>query len=196
VAESTPSPIRSTVTDDEFGGFRITIPAASHVARREFGYGLICWAAGTALLMVLTVFYLLSDMAPHGNASGGTGFLFFLWVLPGMLLGGGLVHATTSREVVTIDGKFLALRKELAGLHFSRTFGMAGIRNLRPARVVGQRNRYAHYPSAVSFDHGGATHYFGVGLSEAEVLRLIKTLRQRFRIPDDLDDAEPLPVIQ
>jgi len=194
VAESTPTAIRSTVTDDEFGGFRITIPAASLAARRGFGYGLIGWAAGTALLMVVTVCYLLSDMAPHGSASGGTGLLF-LWVVTGML-GGGLVHATTSREVVTIDGKFLALRKELAGLHFSRTFGMAAIRNLRPARVVGERKRYGHYPSAVSFDHGGATHYFGVGLSEAEVLRLIKTLRQRFRIPDDLDDAEPLPVIQ
>jgi len=191
VAESTPSPIRSTVTDDEFGGFRITIPA-SPAARMGFGYGLICWAAGTALLMVVTVLYLLSDMAPHGRASGGTGFLF-VWVLIGMLLGVGLVHATTSREVVTIDGKFLALRKELAGLHFSRTFGMAGIRNLRPARIVPQRNSWDYYRSAVSFDHGGATHYFGVGLSEAEVLRLVKTLRQRFRI---LDDAEPLPVIQ
>jgi hypothetical protein len=47
----------------------------------------------------------------------------------------------------------------------------------------------------VAFDSGGRTHHFGVGLSENEVARLVKTIRQRFPIKDEPDDVEPLPVL-
>ena len=45
----------------------------------------------------------------------------------------------------------------------------------------------------IAFDHGGKTHSFANGLSSYEIVRLVKTIRMKVRIPDDLDDAEPLP---
>ena len=42
------------------------------------------------------------------------------------------------------------------------------------------------------FEFWGDTVRFGMGLSEEESRRLIKTIKDRYKIPDDED--EPLPV--
>jgi hypothetical protein len=45
---------------------------------------------------------------------------------------------------------------------------------------------------SIAFDHAGGTQRFGVQLSETESRRLIKTIKDHYKIPDDKD--EPLPV--
>jgi hypothetical protein len=187
VAQITPPVIRSTVTDDEFGGFRITIPAPVR-GRYACGCALAVWP----VLAALALFYTVSD--PDHTAADGLKFLLF-WAVVGLLLVSGLVYAMTWRSVLMIEGKTLVLRSEFAGLSRARAFDLADVRNLRPTRLGDRRVGIENQPCALAFDHGGRTHHFGVGLSEYEVNRLVKTIRTRYRIPDDWDDVEPLPVI-
>jgi hypothetical protein len=44
----------------------------------------------------------------------------------------------------------------------------------------------------IAFLYDGRAHRFGIGLAEKEALRLIATIRERFKIADDR--WEPLPV--
>ena len=50
--------------------------------------------------------------------------------------------------------------------------------------------------NSVVFEYGGRCYRFGAGLSEEEVLRMVRTIRDRFRIKDHVDDVEPLPVLR
>jgi hypothetical protein len=182
VAEIPSQAIRSIVTDDEFGGFRITIPGTGG-GRCALGCGITLWI----IVLALTLLYIASDPTEH--FSGGIAFLP-VWALIGLVLGLGAAHAWTSREVVMIEGNTLVLRGEIAGFSRDRTFDLEGVTNLRPG-CFGQSSRR----NAVAFEHGGRTHHFGIGLSEHEVVRLVKTIRSRFPIRDDWSDAEPLPII-
>jgi hypothetical protein len=181
VAEITPPIIRSSVTDDEFGGFRVTIPAPDG---SRYGFG--CALAFCLIMAAFGLLYTVSD--PSKTASGGFVFLLF-WGVVGLLPVWGLL-ASTGRQVLMIDGKTLVLRWEGACWSRAEAFDLAGVRNLRPRRP------FEGSSSALAFDHGGKTHYFGNGLSEYEVKRLVKTIRLRFPIPEDPDDVEPLPVIK
>lgn len=182
MAETTPPAIRSLITDDEFGGFRITIPATEG-GRCALGCGFALWA----VVLALAVLYIISDPAWH--FSGGIKFLG-VWVAIGLILG-FVAAAGTAREIVMIEGKTLVLRRESAVFTSDQTFDLAGVRNLRSGRLTGLSGS----PNAVAFEHGGRTHHFGVGLSAHEVVRLVKTIRSRFPIRDDWNDAEPLPII-
>jgi hypothetical protein len=174
--------IRSIVTDDEFGGFRITIPPTK--TRWPGG----CLLAMLAPAFAFTVLYIVSD--PGQNLRGGLTMLGF-WTVVGLLIGGTLIHSWTHREVIMIESKALVVRSESVGLASSRTFDLAGLRNLRPGRRPDGVDRLA-----ILFEHGGQTHYFGSGLSEHELVRLVKTIRSRLPIRDDWNDVEPLPVVK
>jgi hypothetical protein len=180
--DRTTSPvIRSIVTDDEFGGFRITIPPSETL-----------WPGG-CLSAVLTpgfafaVLYIVSD--PGHNLRGGLTMLGVFTVI-GLLIGGSLIHSWTHREVITIESKALVVRSESVGFARSRTFDLAGLRNLRPGRI-GDRGA-----NAVLFEQGRQTRHFGSGLSEQELVRLVKTIRSRLPIRDDWNDVEPLPFVK
>jgi hypothetical protein len=117
VAETTPPVIRSTITDDEFGGFRITIHAT--------GDG----------RCALTFLYIASDPARH--SPGGVTFLAVLLVF-GLVLGFLTAHAWTFRQVLMIEGKTHVLRRKSIGTFSELTFDLAGVRNLRPGRPAGE----------------------------------------------------------
>jgi hypothetical protein len=181
--------VRSVVTDDEFGGFRITIPPAAK-ARVACGIALGTWAVAMGLTMLG-----LSSRPLHGNFEG---IKFFLILL---MFGLGFVFIAGTnwlrRDTVIIEGKSLILRKEFSVFRKERMFELSGVRNLRPvpsfnsdgARPEGRRRL-----SSVAFDYETKTYQFGFGLSESEVMRLIQTIRERFPIRDDWKEAQPLPV--
>ena len=189
MATSTVSDIRSIVTDDEFGGFRISIPSTSR-AWAVSGMVLGIWL----LVMWLTLIQLGSK--PLSSNAEGIKFCLF-WLAGGLALLFTAGATWLRRDTVIIEGKSLILRKEFASFRKERIFELSEVRNLRPAPPDHSGGAGAHYLSrstAVAFDHKDRTYRFGVGLSEPEVMRLIKTIRSRFPIRDDWNEAEPLPV--
>jgi hypothetical protein len=107
-----------------------------------------------------------------------------------------LINTLAIRRIVMIDGKNLAIRTELAGFHKTKTFELARIRNLRPNLKSHARRSAEGTPVAnsVVFESDRRFHHFGTGLSEEEILRMLKTIRDRFRIKDHVHDVEPLRV--
>jgi len=185
MTEITATKIRSTITDDEFGGFRITIPPSEGV---RWGYG--CALALWGFVMIFTLYYVATS--PAHLRLGGLKFLVTC-TLFGIFI--GLIAAANGilREVVIIEGKQLVMRKEFAILSKERAFELAEVRNLRPLQ---QNESYAgvYRPKSVGFDYKGRTYHFGEHLSEHEIARLIKTIRSRFPIRDDWREVDPLPV--
>ena len=189
MATSTHAGVRSIVTDDEFGGFRICIPSTTR-AWAVSGMVLGMWL----LVMWFTVIQLGSRRL-HNNPEGVKFFLF--WLAGGLALASTACATWLRRDTVIIEGKSLILRKEFTVFRRERAFELSEIRNLRPAPPVHSRGAHTDHrgrSTAVAFDHRNRTYQFGVGLSEAEVMRLIKTIRSRFPIRDDWNEAEPLPV--
>ncbi len=186
MAEIAAPVIESTVTDDEFGGFRITIPARKRV-QRAFAIVFAIWGLVLGLALWATV------TSPRPMTDEGIKFFGF-WAVVGAFLGFVAASTRITREVIIIEGKQLVFRKELAGLSRTRTFDLAALRNLRPMQSHDEYHARRR-PDAVAFDHNGRTYRFGHRLSEQEVMRLIKTIRSKYPIRDAWDDAEPLPVI-
>ena len=187
---STSSNVRSIVTDDEFGGFRITIPPS---VRAWVG------SAAVLLLWILVLGLNLLNLSSKPVASNWGGVKFFLiWVFLGVCFALFAGAGWLRRDTVIIEGKSLVLRKEFACLRKEQTFELSEVRNLRPAAPLDDTSRPSAHPRSrarsVAFDHQGRTYHFGVGLSEQEVMRLIKTIRTRFPIRDDWNEVEPLPV--
>jgi hypothetical protein len=176
--------MRSIITDDpEFGGFRITIPATEG-SGCPFGCVVALWA----FVEVLGVLYTFSG---PDRFSWGAIALLVVWAAIGLVIVYSGAYARVLREIVMIDGKTLVLRTECAGHSCDRKFDLAEVRNLRPDHV----GDFSERRNMVGFDHGGGRYGFGVGLSEHEIVRLVKTIQLRFPIRDDWTDAEPLPII-
>jgi hypothetical protein len=174
--------LRSVVTDDEFGGFRITIPAPQGCA-----YALGCVSLCCAGVVALLFLFILSDPRENFEEAGP---LLAFWLLFGLALGVCLLFSGL-REVAIIEGKTLVLRSEtIIGFARETAFELASLRNLRIQCYPEQLGQ----PCAIAFEHGARTHFFGRGLDRDEAARLVKTIRTKFPIRNDWDDAEPLPV--
>jgi hypothetical protein len=178
VKEATPV-IQSTITDDEFGGFRVTIPP-----RGKLGIPALVLCISLLVVYVGLLSHLIQSVLCFSITAACSAFV--------------LLRALTGWEVVTLDGKTLSLRRYIAGISRARPFELSQVRNLRPIRNSQQQphQRDQLQSNSVAFEYGSKTYHFGKGLSEIEVIRLVKTLRQRFRFKDDVDDAEPLPIIR
>jgi hypothetical protein len=187
VAEITAPVIRSVITDDEFGGFRITI-RPSRGTRLGFWCGLAGWGCCTLLTLHASA---ISRASLTFESLKPLGF----WLVVGAFIGLFGVIRGMVREVIKIEGKSLILRKEFAAFTKERAFELAEVRNLRPMRWNddghGQRR-----PDTVGFDYKGRTYHFGASLSEQEVLRLIKTIRLKVSIREDWSEVDPLPVVK
>jgi hypothetical protein len=187
VSKSESSDARSIVSDDEFRGFRIVIPPS----RTAW----VVFACGVAIWVMIMAFELSSIRSAPGRARGEGITSLVVTGAIGLGLGSLTAAAALRRDTVIIEGKSLLLRKEFATFRKERAFELGEIRNLRPA-LVDSPSGNRHRPSSVAFDYKGETYQFGCALSEPEVMRLIKTIRTRFPIRDDWNEAEPLPVIR
>jgi hypothetical protein len=186
MAEVAAPVMRSVVTDDEFGGFRITIPPS-----RGTRLGFWCGVAGWACCMLLTL--RSTVVSPAHLTFEGLKPLGF-WLIVGAFIGLFAVLRGLVREMIKIEGKSLVLRKEVAAFSKDRVFELTAVRNLRPMRWNGDAQGQGR-PDMVGFDYKGRTYHFGTSLSEQEVLRLIKTIRLKVPIREDWSEVDPLPVV-
>jgi len=179
--------IRSTVTDDELDGLRITIPSpwANRFAIGLTRCGMGFWVA----IGVAIAWGAFRATRPTGPPFLPLGLV---WLLIGGLLLYILGEAQTGRQVILIAGKSFETWKEFGGSPFShRVFEPAKIRRLR---YTSDANPRTIGVGCLAVDHQSGTHLVGERLTEYEVDRIIKTIRQRLPIADGWDEVEPLPV--
>jgi hypothetical protein len=189
MAGEAPPPIRSIITDDEFGGFRVTVPPAM-----QNSCGLGCGIAIVYIVFAACLLGLITDLRSHHVHPDSRRFLVLL-VLGMIAFTGMLVTGLTRREVLMIDGKTLSIWTERVGVRASDTFDLSEIGNLKPVTPFVLSKYKPGRGPAITFDHNGKSYLFGFGLSEYEGKRIAKTIHLRYPIPDEGDDdVEPLPV--
>jgi hypothetical protein len=121
-------------------------------------------------------------------AWSAAGVLYVIWMVPW----GG------RSQSVVIDGDHLMIRRSVGSDRSESSYSLAGMRNLRysPDPEFATRWRVYHArletPENIAFDYNGATIRFAPGLDETECRRLIRTVKDRYKIPDDQD--EPLSI--
>ena len=198
---------RVTVSDDEIGGFRVSIPARRNVPMILFlGLWLCGWAVGEVVVPAGAIAAMASG---HGKMAGGQGPLVLLvwfpfWTVAGLMVMFALWWNFAGREVVIFSDGVMVVKREVGAVQRSRSYDLAGVRNLRYSPLV--YNPFSisgswHYQfqmlgfggGSVAFDHGSDTHRFGNSLTEREAARLIATIRQQYKIPEDRV-VTPLPV--
>jgi hypothetical protein len=202
-----PDGFRSTITDDEVDGFRVTIPVQRSWPLIIFlGVWLCGWAFGeltvSGTLIGSTIF---GVPKMKGQPAPQLIMLFWLtiWTIGGGVVIYILLWQLTGQEVIRLDDRVLEIRREVARLTRSRTFDLANVRNLRfspplynPWNIRESWRTKLKFvgldAGSIAFDYGAGTHRFGSSLSELESRRLIKTIRERFKIEDD--PIESLPV--
>ncbi len=197
--------LRSTVTEDEFGGFRIVIPAARNWFLRLF---LPVWLCGWAVGEIAVPWSFLSGKA--GDAGSAVFLLVWLtfWTIGGTFALLALAWNWAGREVIVLTDRGMETRREIGPFSRSKAFELASIRGLRYAPAAynpyamghdGMFRQLGIGGGAIAFDHQPAhrvvpeTRRFGDGLSEIEAKRLILTIRERFKFPEG-PAIEPLPV--
>jgi len=119
--------LRSVITDDEFGGFRITL-SPSYRTRLVYWGIVALWGCGVVLAQ-RSIAGSLASLTLQGLKPLGFWLcaLFLIWLFAAL---NGMV-----RELMIIDGKSLTLRKEFAWFVKERRFELAEVRNLRPIRT-------------------------------------------------------------
>jgi hypothetical protein len=194
--QSSAPAIRSRVTFDEIDGLSITIPAKSDpsdfVAR-----AIISGGGVVAALVSLSFVFLNAPMRthdPHGSTLFPWLIMAFMFCLPCLVMGIRHWHAAGCREIIHLDGYHITLSSE--GYAFparqTRTLPLGEVRNLRYSPVQHQSSRGLQEGESIAFEWLGKTVRFGMALSEEESRRLIRTIKDYYKIPDDKD--EPLPV--
>ncbi len=144
-------------------------------------------------LIVVGIDLIVLACRPLSRNAGAVLFLFFCSLVGATVLIEAAVGWLRC-DVIIFDAKSLTVRKEFLFFRRERWFELTEIRNLRPAPHP-TRDKFVRRPSEVAFDvQRAGTHRFGYGLSELEVTRLVKTIRDRFPIRDDWKEVEPLPV--
>ncbi len=157
MADSKLPPIRSIVTDDELGGFRVTIPPSDDEACLS--------GCGVAVAFAILLFCLLCFF------SGG--------------------NRVENSDVI----KALKLRSEVAGIRSDQTFDLDQVRNLRPIDVLDALLHKRDRVRLIAFDHDREIYRFGLGLTEFEAKRIVRTIRSKYPVKDDGDDAiDVLPI--
>jgi hypothetical protein len=209
--------VRCRVTLDEIGGLQITIPAARSPSLMLFlSVWLISWLIGelAVLASLAAVLFGMKAWLRLGNSDASylpliTIWLAF-WTLAGAVMMDAFIWKFRGREVIGIDpdGGSLVIRRPGTLIpRRSQTFSMDEVRNLRfaplslsmfPSPFSFRQNWEAQLQwlgtggGSIAFDHAGGTQRFGIQLSETESRRLIKTIKDHYKIQDDKD--EPLPV--
>lgn len=193
--------IRTRITEDDFGGFRITIPSLRKWPMILFLMVWLCgWAFGEFAVGSQLFAWVITGVAPRG---GGGFFLVIwitLWTFAGFYTCSVLGWNLAGREAIVLGDEAITLTRQVGWLRRSRWVDLAGVRNLRYAPDLYRRSgNQIPMPSpwngcgVVAFDHGSTTYRFGDQLPEIEARRLIATIQERFKIPEDRDFS-PLPV--
>jgi hypothetical protein len=188
--------IRSRVTFDEIDGLSITIPAKSDpsdfVAR-----AIIAGGGVVAALVSLSFVFLNAPMRthdPHGSTLFPWLVVALMFCVPCLVIGIRHLHAARCREIIHVDGYHITLSSEgYALLHRPRRrLPLAKVRNLRYSPVHHGSGQGVPEGESIALDWRRETIRFGMALSEEESRRLIRTIKDYYKIQDDKD--EPLPI--
>jgi hypothetical protein len=194
----------ATVTEDEFGGFRIVIPVTPKWWFRLFLPAWLCF------WLVIPLMTLKSIVAREPKLASPWFYTLFLalWTHGGLLAALSIAWNWFGREVVVIDEGWMETRHHLFGFSRSRSFELSRIRGLR--YVPSPYNPYSMSASnnwqqcgfgrgtiAIEYDGGPSigtlTHRFGDQLPEDEAHRIIGTIYQRLKFTQE-PDVKPLPI--
>ena len=199
--EDCSSGIRTRITEEEFGDFRITIPSPRIGPMTLFLILWLCaWALGEYVVGTQLATWVFTGVAPRGGNGSFLVIWLTFWTIAGFYTFSVLAWSLAGREVIVIGDEAITLTREVSRLRRSRWLDLAGVRNLRYAPEIYHRSRSRHSMSSpwngcgvVAFDHGSTTYRFGDQLAEIEARRLIATIQERFKIPEDRA-FQPLPV--
>lgn len=188
---------RVTVTEDEFGGLRVTVGPRRRLSIALF---LTIWCCGWALGEILVPYSFVTGGMKGASAPASLFLSVWLcfWTYAGIsalyIWGMNLF----GREVVVLGGSQLELRTEVGPIVRSRSLDLDGARNLRYS-PPGTNTRPATsftdtmgMSGSLAFDHGGKTYRFGAGLSETDSKRLILTIQKYFPIEEE--PLQPFPI--
>jgi hypothetical protein len=124
-----------------------------------------------------------------GRARGGEAGFFEVWLIVAVAAGATVVYYwlwnAIGREVVGRRPGLLMIRRDVAGLGFSREYSLADVRNLRVSLPPPDAARWApplrlsRDAGAIAFDHDARTVRFGRGLDEAEARLVLAELGVR-----------------
>ena len=129
------------------------------------------------------------------------------WTAGGLVACLSLAWNWFGREVVVIDGEWMAIRREIGPLARTTSFELAKVWRVRydpvapDAFAIGRRANARNRgfgPGSIAFHHddgptrGSTTHRFGDRLPEAEARLAIATICERSPIPDQ-PAAKPPP---
>jgi len=176
--------IRSTVTDEELDGLRISIPSPWS---NRFIVGLMRLGNGFWLMIGPVIAW----GAFRATRPGGMSLfpLALAWLLFEGLLLYILGEARTGRHVILLAGKSIETWKEFGGSTFAHhVFEASKIRRLRFATDASPRSIGV---GCLAIDYRSESYPIGESLTEYEVDRIIKTIRQRLPVADGWDDVEP-----
>jgi hypothetical protein len=190
---------RSRITFDEIEGFRITIPVDPGCLEiLAFLSTSIAWTIGEVIFVSM---FLLSFQGIRQIPENSIP-LRALWAVGWTSLGLAAlfwgIPWSGRREVIIIDGDELLIRRQDSSIGRAESYTLTRIRNLRYSPPIGpfspgySPSDRPHFAGSIAFDYDQSTIRFGPGLGETESRRLIRTIKDRYKFPDDRD--EPLPV--
>jgi hypothetical protein len=191
-------PVRIHATFDEFDGLCIVIssPTAPTIGSLILLGSIAC--AGTCTCLVFLAYRVLAIALLRDPAAfvihPGTGLVMVVTVASSLWFAYNYFFELPRREVIQIDGDNL---KVASFPHLfprrTRVYPLRYVSNLRysPSFPNG-RATDASSSLSIALDYEGSTAYFGRGLPEKEVRRIIKTIKDRYKITDDKDEALPV----
>ncbi|MDH7488784.1 MAG: hypothetical protein QHH80_04685 [Anaerolineae bacterium] len=184
MAPTVPRASRYTV-EDTFAALQITIPAPRNWLLILFlGFWLGGWATGEVIvgaLLLRGILAMLSGQTP--DTGEGAGMLFMAFWLTFWTLGGGFALFTwlwnlAGKEIVTVDGESLTIRKAVLGIGRSRRYEAAYVDRLRVSEDSGRSQ--GPWSGGLAFDYGGATVRFGAGLTPSDAHDVLARIADRF----------------
>jgi hypothetical protein len=196
--------IRSRVTLDEINGLLITIPSERSGIRIVY-FSVLLLTSVVVVTVILTMIHAPSSALPI------LGIWLIGWTVAGALMMDALVWQVCGREVIGIDANgenLMVLRLGTLLPRRTRSFPLHEVRNLRfsPPTTGDYRGSQGSFRENlearlswlgtaggnIAIDHDGKVERFGSDLPESESRRLIRTIKDHYKIRDDTE--EPLPV--
>ena len=173
---------RSTVSDT-LEGLRISIPSRKNVFMIAF---LSLWLVGWGFGEVMVSGMLLRP--PPGSSAPVVFMIVWLgmWTMGGAFCIYAVLWSLFGREVITLRGDVLSIRREVLAFGRTREYDLSQVRNLRVSPVPYNPFDFRaglHFwgigGGIVAFDYGAGTVRFGAGVQEGEASDLVKRLSDR-----------------
>ncbi len=179
-----PEKLRSSISD--FGGqLQIVIPTKKNwFIILFFAAWLVGWAVGE--FTVPTAFF---------NKGNDTAPLIFTaawlvaWTVGGMFIIYTWLWQAFGKEIITVDGSYISIKKNVFGLGKLNQYQIGHIKNLRIAPMgynpwdFRSRMQFSGLTGGVlAFDYGARTFWFGIGVDEVEANEILKKIS--YRLPN------------